>query len=282
MEEARAWKFKFSLSIGHLKSRHTTTVPGRVHIRCNPISVTHALPSSDPSTSHAPSDPATHLRTLECKRRSSLVLRITRSTACLASHDPKSLYQPRYNVIRGLVPEGLGRFYMAKKQGQTVLIAQELAVENHPDLWCLVQVETLADEFWQLALLLQKALNFPGADQHERLSHLNLEMQRVVTNIREPPGLSRFLPPPLFSDHQLAASARTVIIVNASQYSCDALVVLLDWDPVHIPLQTTRRESLRDLSTKLNVMVARKDGLPDKNASVILTQTLGSDRFAYC
>ena len=57
--------------------------------------------------------------------------------------------------------------------------------------------------------------------------------------------------PVLFSDLQRAASGGPVIIVNASQYSCDALVVLLDRDPIHIPLQITQ-QSVQDLSKELH------------------------------
>ncbi|KAF8431596.1 CHAT domain-containing protein [Boletus edulis BED1] len=114
----------------------------------------------------------------------------------------------------------------------------------------------LADEFIHVASLIRIALDSPGADQHGRLCHLNLEMQRVIINIRELPGLSRFLLPSLFSELQRAASGGPVIIVNASQYSCDALVVLLDQNPVHIPLQITL-ECVRDLSKEVNNLTVR-------------------------
>ena len=114
----------------------------------------------------------------------------------------------------------------------------------------------LADEFTQLASFIRNAVNSPGADQHEQVCHLNLEMQRAVTNIRNLPGLSRFLLPSLFPDLQHAASGGPVIIVNASEYSCDALVVLLDRDPVHIPLQVTL-EDVRDLSMELRTLSVR-------------------------
>jgi CHAT domain-containing protein/tetratricopeptide (TPR) repeat protein len=116
--------------------------------------------------------------------------------------------------------------------------------------------KTLADEFAQLALLIRNAFNSPGADQHERVCRLNLEMQRVVTNIRTLPGLSRFLLPLLFSDLQRAASGGPVIIVNASKYSCDALIIFLDRDPVHIPLQITQ-EDVRRLSKELHALTVR-------------------------
>jgi CHAT domain-containing protein/tetratricopeptide (TPR) repeat protein len=116
--------------------------------------------------------------------------------------------------------------------------------------------KTLGDEFTRLSLLIRNTLNSPGPDQHERLCRLNLNLQRVVTDIRNLPGVSRFLLPSLFPDLQCAASGGPVIVVNASQYSCDALIVFLDRDPVHIPLQITQQD-VRDLSTELHTLTAR-------------------------
>ncbi|KAI9567584.1 CHAT domain-containing protein [Boletus coccyginus] len=114
----------------------------------------------------------------------------------------------------------------------------------------------LADEFTRFALLMRNTINLPGPDHHERLCHLSLKMERVVTDARDLPGLSRFLLPQLFPDLQCAASGVPVIIMNASRYSCDALIVLLDRDPIHIPLQITR-EDVRDLSTELHTLITR-------------------------
>ncbi|KAF8431483.1 CHAT domain-containing protein [Boletus edulis BED1] len=126
----------------------------------------------------------------------------------------------------------------------------------------------LADEFMHVASLIHIALDSPGADQHGRLCHLNLQLQRIIINIRELPGLSRFLLPSLFSELQHAASGGPVIIVNASQYGCDALVILPDRDPVHIPLQITQ-ESVRDLSETLHASTNRAK-------KVNVTRELGS------
>ncbi|KAI9567897.1 CHAT domain-containing protein [Boletus coccyginus] len=116
--------------------------------------------------------------------------------------------------------------------------------------------KVLADEFARVALLIRNALNSPGPDQHERLCHLNFEMHGVVTHVRELPGLSRFILPSLFPDLQRAACGGPVIIVNASEHSCDALIVVLDRDPVHIPLQITQ-EGVRDLSMELHTLTVR-------------------------
>ena len=121
---------------------------------------------------------------------------------------------------------------------------------------CSPAGKTLADEFMQLALFIHNTLNLPGADQHEWLCHLNFGLQRVLSDIRELPGLSRFLLPSPFPDLQRAASGGPVITVNASQYSCDALIVFLDRDPVHIPLRITQ-EDVRDLSTELHTLTVR-------------------------
>ena len=116
--------------------------------------------------------------------------------------------------------------------------------------------KTLADEFARLALLINNTLKSPGPHQHERLCGLNVELQRVVTNIRSLPDLSRFLLSPLFSDLRCAANRGPVIIVSASKYSCDALIVFLKRDPVHIPLQVTQ-DDVRRLSTEFQSLTVR-------------------------
>ncbi|KAG8218960.1 hypothetical protein J3R82DRAFT_4700 [Butyriboletus roseoflavus] len=108
----------------------------------------------------------------------------------------------------------------------------------------------LADEFTQRTFAIRTALDSPGPDQHDRVCRLNVELQGVVTRIRELPGLSHFLLPSPFSDLQQAACEGPVIVVNASKYGCDALVVLVDRNPHHIPLSITK-EGVRELSSKL-------------------------------
>jgi hypothetical protein len=81
------------------------------------------------------------------------------------------------------------------------------------------------------------------------------------------PRLSRFLLPPLFSDLQGAAEEGPVIIVNASQYSCDALIVLRDQDPVHIPIDMMRTD-VSELSTEFQ-SVAEQFGCSDQQNKLV-------------
>ena len=115
------------------------------------------------------------------------------------------------------------------------------------------QGKGLADEFTRLTSLVQNALNSPGPDQHDRVCHLNIELQKVVSKIRELPGLSQFLLPSSFSNLQRAAKDGPIVIMNASKYSCDALIVFSDKDAVHIPLPVTK-EGVRELSLRLRTL----------------------------
>ncbi|KIJ06799.1 hypothetical protein PAXINDRAFT_20000 [Paxillus involutus ATCC 200175] len=65
------------------------------------------------------------------------------------------------------------------------------------------------------------------------------EWNKVVLEIRTIKGFSRFLLPPLFTDLQEASCEGLVIVLIASRFSCDAIIVLHKQSPVHIHLNTT-------------------------------------------
>ena len=116
----------------------------------------------------------------------------------------------------------------------------------------------LAVKFTQLTSLLRNVLDAsPNAEsQHDRACRLNIQVQDVVSDIRKLPALSRFLQPPLFSDLQIAAACGPVIIVNSSQYGCDALIIFPHRDPIHIALPITKA-SASDLSLRLRSLTSR-------------------------
>jgi hypothetical protein len=102
--------------------------------------------------------------------------------------------------------------------------------------------EALAKEFMQLSFSLRHAFNVSTEKQSKNTQKLTMQLDDAISRIRMLPGLSRFLLPQLFSNLQKAAKDGPVIIVNASQYSYDALIIMSTQDPVHIPLNVTQAE----------------------------------------
>ncbi|KAG2134129.1 CHAT domain-containing protein [Suillus clintonianus] len=64
---------------------------------------------------------------------------------------------------------------------------------------------------------------------------LTTQWEAVVAEIRKLQGFSRFLLPPLYEDLQVAARHGPVIILIASNYSCNAIIVPTSGDPRHVP-----------------------------------------------
>jgi hypothetical protein len=105
--------------------------------------------------------------------------------------------------------------------------------------------EALAEEFKQLSIRIRKALDALDVsleEQSSQIRELIIQWDSVISRIRMLPDFSRFLLPPLFSDLQKAGEDGPVVIVNASRYSCDALIVLSSQDPAHVSLDITQAE----------------------------------------
>ncbi|KAG1745619.1 TPR-like protein [Suillus lakei] len=113
----------------------------------------------------------------------------------------------------------------------------------------------LAEEFKQLSLVrLRNALDQSIDDQSPHIRQLTMQWDGVVSRIRMFPEFSGFLLPLLFSDLQKAAEEGPVIIVKASQYSSDALIILNAQDPVHVPLGIMQTD-VSELSSKFQSLV---------------------------
>ncbi|KAG2037127.1 CHAT domain-containing protein [Suillus americanus] len=125
----------------------------------------------------------------------------------------------------------------------------------------------LAEEFKQLSFRLRSAFDQSTEDQSPQIRQLTMQWNDVLSRIRMLPDLSRFLLPPLFSDLQKAAEEGPVIIVNASQYSCDALIVLSDQSPVHIPIDITRTK-VSELSSEFQ-SIAEKFGCSNHQNTLV-------------
>jgi CHAT domain-containing protein len=139
-----------------------------------------------------------------------------------------------------LVEQGRAVFWTQLARFRTTL--DELSIAHHAGA-------ALAEEFRQLSFRLRNAFDQSTEDQSPQIRQLTIQWDDVVSRIRMLPDFSRFLLPPLFSGLQKAAEEGPVIIVNASQYGCDALIVLSDRDPVHVPIDFTQTK-VSDLSTK--------------------------------
>ncbi|KAG2127527.1 TPR-like protein [Suillus clintonianus] len=108
----------------------------------------------------------------------------------------------------------------------------------------------LEKEFKQLSFGLRSAFEQSTGEPSPQIRQLTMQWNDVVSRIRMLPDFSRFLLPPLFSNLQKASEEGPVIIVNASQYGCDALIIFSAQDPVHVPLDIARTE-VSELSSEL-------------------------------
>ncbi|OAX38220.1 hypothetical protein K503DRAFT_850105 [Rhizopogon vinicolor AM-OR11-026] len=115
---------------------------------------------------------------------------------------------------------------------------------------------SLAEEFEQLSFRFRNMFDASTGDRSPQIRQLTMQWDDVISRIRALPGFSRFLLPPMFSDLQKAAEAGPVIIVNVSQHSCDALIILSAQDPVHIPLDIARTE-VSELSSEFQSLTER-------------------------
>ncbi|KAF8836483.1 hypothetical protein BDN67DRAFT_1005403, partial [Paxillus ammoniavirescens] len=137
------------------------------------------------------------------------------------------------------------------EQGRTTLWTQ--MARFHTPLSQLASgdphADTLVQRFQSLSLMLnQQPPNGSSTTNSSRLTveaeagqyrHLVDEWNQVVSQIRTIEGFSQFLLPPSFSDLQEASSEGPIIVLIASKFSCDAVIVLHKQSPIHICLGTT-------------------------------------------
>ncbi|KAG1722845.1 CHAT domain-containing protein [Suillus occidentalis] len=157
-----------------------------------------------------------------------------------------------------LVEQGRAVFWTHLARFCTTL--DELSMARHTGA-------ALAEEFKHLSFRLRNAFDQSTEDQSPETRQLTTQWDDVVSRIRMLPEFSRFLQPPLFSDLQKAAEEGPVIIVNASQYGCDALIVLSDQGPVHVPIDLTRTE-VSELSSEFQ-SVAEQFGCSDHQNKLV-------------
>ncbi|KAF8132353.1 TPR-like protein [Boletus edulis] len=83
------------------------------------------------------------------------------------------------------------------------------------------------------------------ADAHRTLA---IERDKLLEDIRRLPGFNRFLLPKDFSQLRASAHSGPVVVLNAAERRCDALIVLADVDHViHVPLTNFTFQRSTDL-----------------------------------
>ncbi|KAG1724646.1 CHAT domain-containing protein [Suillus paluster] len=89
-----------------------------------------------------------------------------------------------------------------------------------------------------------------AADQAAiRYRRFTTQWEAAVAEIRNVQGFSQFLLPPSYKDLQAAASYGPVIILIASKYSCEALVVPTSGQPHRVPFPSVALEDLKMLKS---------------------------------
>jgi hypothetical protein len=100
-----------------------------------------------------------------------------------------------------------------------------------------------------------------AVQKHRQLAD---EWERVVKQARELPGFERFLLPKQYCELCYVARDGPVVMLNASQYGCDALIIASPSDPLrHVHLGELTYEHAQSLQQSLYAALDRQ-GLRDK------------------
>ncbi|KAF9232419.1 TPR-like protein [Melanogaster broomeanus] len=109
----------------------------------------------------------------------------------------------------------------------------------------------LVNQFQHLSAMLNRPADVSAEEDYsitatetkvQQYRNLLEQWNKIVEEIRTLEGFSQFLLPPLFGEIQEAACKGPVIVLIASKFSCDAIIVLHTQSPIHIQLQITWKE----------------------------------------
>jgi hypothetical protein len=85
------------------------------------------------------------------------------------------------------------------------------------------------------------------------------DYDRLLTQIRQHPDSARFLLPPLLTDLQPATAGGAVVLVNTGGRRSDAIIVMADANPLHVPLPDL---TPADVQSAVALLVATHDDDP--------------------
>ncbi|CCL99877.1 uncharacterized protein FIBRA_01902 [Fibroporia radiculosa] len=179
------------------------------------------------------------------------------------------------DVVRDAAAYALARGYYNTaiewlEQGRSVVWNQLLQLRTPLDE-LQSRDSTLANRLRQVSYELEKgsghdmagagemknAGGFSLEEQARQYRGLAVERETILSEVRCLPGFERFLLPRTVSQLAPSAHAGPVVILNASQYRCDALVLLAESDDVlHVPLPDITYEQVDNLQKSLNRLLA--------------------------
>ena len=159
------------------------------------------------------------------------------------------------------------------EQGRTVFWTQLTRLGTPLDDLSSLGADTahLADEFKRVSSRLRTLFDRASELQSPQTRKLIAELDDVTSRIRSVPGFSRFLLPPQFHDLQTTAKDGPVIIMNASRYTCDAVIILHGSDPVHVKLNTSK-DHLSTLASRFRRVVDKPKLVTVKEIATILRE----------
>ncbi|KAF8135605.1 TPR-like protein [Boletus edulis] len=113
------------------------------------------------------------------------------------------------------------------------------------------------------------------ADRHRKLA---IERDRLIQEIRRLPGCERFFLPKDFSQLRASAHSGPVVILNAAETRCDALILLADVDHVmHVPLPNFNLQRSVGLQNMLGTLLGHARATPfDDRKGMPATRGAGS------
>ncbi|KAG1718332.1 CHAT domain-containing protein [Suillus lakei] len=100
------------------------------------------------------------------------------------------------------------------------------------------------------------------------------EWETVAGEIRNLQGFSQFLLPPSYEDLQVAARHGPVIILIASRYSCDAIIVPTSGQPHHVPFPSLTLRDLKILKNNFATVIRNTARLGPKEPRTALIALL--------
>ncbi|KAG1732991.1 CHAT domain-containing protein [Suillus occidentalis] len=147
---------------------------------------------------------------------------------------------------------------------------------------------TLAHDYLELSKRVvnaaQSSATIPDRAAAERAAteyrRLTRRWEAAVDEIRNLKDFSRFLLPPAYKDLQAAARHGPVIILIASEYSCDAIIVPTSGDPHHVPLMSISLVDLNNLKERFTGAIrnaSRMNPTQPRNDLIVLLRIVWNE-----